>query len=127
MNKEIIICIIVIVFVITIDIISQNFTKDSIKKITDNLDALRNVVKEEVVEESNNITENILDMWDEKYEVLSFYIEHTELEKVKTELVELKANVEEEQYGEAVGNIDRSTYLLEHIKQKMSFQIKNIF
>ena len=127
MNKEIIICIIVIVFVITIDIISQNFTKDSIKKITDNLDALRNVVKEEVVEESNNITENILDMWDEKYEVLSFYIEHTELEKVKTELVELKANVEEEQYGEAVGNIDRSTYLLEHIKQKMTFQIKNIF
>ena len=48
-------------------------------------------------------------------------------EKVKVELVELKANIEVEQFEEATGNIDRAIYLLEHIKQKTELQVKNIF
>ena len=134
MYKEYIICIVVILLVILLEVITQNLTQDSLRDIIDNLYNLRDILKEEMLDESddkinesNNKIYDIIYTWDEKYEVLSFYIEHNELEKVKTELVELNANTEIEKFGEAIGNVDRTVYLLEHIKQKMSLQVKNIF
>ena len=127
MYKEIIICLIVLVIVMLLNITTQNSTKSSVLIVTDELDSLRKVVIDEKVNESNEIIDKILNIWDAEYEKLSYYIEHNELEKVKVELVELKANIEVEQFKEATGNIDRAIYLLEHIKQKTELQVKNIF
>ena len=127
MYKEIIICAVVLIIVFGVDILTQNSTASSISKITDELYKLREFVIDENKEESNNSINEILNTWDNEYERLSYYIEHTELEKIKVELVELKANIELEQYEESVGIIDRTIYLLEHIKQKTALQVKNIF
>ena len=143
MKKEIIICICVIIFVIAIDMITQNYSKATIDKITDELtsykDTLISKAKEKEENSKNEEKENkeneekkqkikdILNEFDDKYEVLSYYIEHEELEKVKTELVNIQANIETEEYKQANADINRAVFLLEHIKQKMSLQLKNIF
>ena len=127
MYKEIIICIAVLIIVISLNVLTQNLTSDSVTKITDELDKLRNFTLQENNDETYEIINNILNIWDDEYERLSYYIEHNELEKVKVELVELKANIEVQQFEEATGNIDRAIYLLEHIKQKTELQVKIIF
>ncbi len=141
MKKEIIICICIIIFVILIDFFTQNYSKKTIDKITDDLSFLKeeliSIINQEKFKQENNnnkkddnikqITDDITNEFDNKYEILAYYIEHDELEKVKTELVNIQANIETEEYNEANADINRSIFLLDHIKQKMSLQIKNIF
>ena len=148
MKKEIIICICVILFIVGIDAFTQNNSKSAIDKITDELtmykDDLINQIKNKEEnsnkeieqeqsgngkkkEENVNRIKEITDEFDKKYEVLAFYIEHDELEKVKTELVNIGANIETGEYEQANADIERAIFLLDHIKQKMSLQVKNIF
>ena len=148
MKKEIIICICVILFIVGIYAFTQNNSKSAIDKITDELtmykDDLINQIKNKEEnsnkeieqeqsgngkkkEENVNRIKEITDEFDKKYEVLAFYIEHDELEKVKTELVNIGANIETGEYEQANADIERAIFLLDHIKQKMSLQVKNIF
>lgn len=125
--KQVIICICIFIFIVLLDMWTQNYTKESVAHITDNLNMLKDNVIEEEKEKSQQQLDRTIRDWDERYEYLSYYIEHNELEKVKTELVELKANIETEEYHEAATDIETSIFILEHIKQKTSVQIKNIF
>ena len=55
------------------------------------------------------------------------YIEHDEIEKVETELAGINGYIEIEEYKEAVVEIDKNIYILEHIKNKNLFDLENIF
>ncbi len=129
MYKEIIICIIVLLLVFILNFYSERYTKDSIIKISDSLEMLKQAINEEKQnnEEVENQINSILDEWNNRYKKLAFYIEHDELEKVKTELVSLKANIDVEEYKQGIPDLDKCIFILEHIKEKSSLQIKNIF
>ena len=58
---------------------------------------------------------------------MAYYIEHDELEKVRTNLTELKSHTETEEYEEAINDLDKSVFVLEHIEEKSEFNLKNIF
>ena len=60
-------------------------------------------------------------------EKLAYYIEHNELEKVDTEIVKAKADIEVQNYAIAIENLERCTFILEHIKDKNSLKIVNVF
>ena len=132
MYKQIIMCISIIIFIVGLDYYTQNYTKESVKEITDSLYSLKeetennsnyNNAKEEITKKTNDIKSN----WDNRYELLSYYIEHNELEKVKTEFASLESDINTEEYSQACSDINRAIYILEHIKQKTSLEIKNIF
>lgn len=129
MYKELVIIIIVIVLVIAGNIITQNNTNKTVEVMSEELNSFRN----EILEESINKQKveghigNINDAWDEKSEILAYYIEHDELEKVTTELTKLKANVETEEYDFAIENLDNCVFILEHIRDKSALKIVNIF
>lgn len=127
--KEIIICIVIVVLVVTLNIWTENYTKESIMKMNDNLEILKKSMKEEDLDKKNieSQIDTILDDWNTRYQNLAYYIEHDELEKVKTELISLKANIEVEAYEEGIPDLDKCVFILEHIKEKSSLQIKNIF
>ena len=86
MYKEIIICSIVIIIVVSLNILTENYTKESVALMTGNLENLKqNMILEEQNEENiNKQIDNIVNNWNEKYKKLAYYIEHDELEKVKT-------------------------------------------
>lgn len=129
MYKEWIICFIVIFSVITVDIITQNYTDKSVQVIGDNLEILKEELKKEEVDKQEleeNIGE-IINVWKEKYEKLAYFIEHDELEKVETELTSLKAHIDIEEYEDGVPELEKSIFILNHIKDKFKLDIKNIF
>ena len=78
-------------------------------------------------EDLENQINSILDEWNSRYQKLAYYIEHDELEKVKTELISLKANIDVEEYKQGMPDLDKCVFILDHIKEKSSLQIKNIF
>ena len=127
MYKELIICIVVILIVVVLNIYTEKYTKESVTLITDNLDTLKLAIQEKNNEETSKQINDIIEEWDNRYKKLAYYIEHDELEKVETELVALKANIEVEEYEQGMSDLNRCIFILEHIKEKSALQIKNIF
>lgn len=129
MRKEWIICIVVIFIVLVANIITQNYTKDSVEYMDKKLEALKEtLLKEEVEKEKvQEEMDDVMKDWKKRYEKLAYFIEHDELEKVETELTSLKANIRVEQYEDGVPDLDKSIFILDHIKEKFKLNIKNIF
>lgn len=129
MYKEIIICVVVIIIVVGLNILTENYTKESVALMTGNLENLKeNMTSEEQNKEDiNKQIDDILNNWNDRHKKLAYYIEHDELEKVETELVLLKGNIEVKQYEQGIPNLSNCIFILEHIKEKMALQIKNIF
>lgn len=129
MIKELIISIFIIILIFVGDTVTQKYTKQSVEEVSVDLKQLR----EELIENDINFEkvkdsiDKIHDNWDDKYEKLAYYIEHDELEKVKTQLTALRGYIEKEEHSEALAEVDISIYILEHIKDKNSFNLKNIF
>lgn len=129
MTKEITICIIIVVLIFVGDMVTQKYTNDSISEASINLNQIRdkliiedaefNMLKEEISEVQND--------WNKRHKKLAYYIEHDELEKVETNLSALKAYIEIEKNEEAVVELDKTVYILEHIKHKNVFNLENIF
>lgn len=131
MTKELIISIIIVLIIFIGNNFTENYTKESIDETSSILLELR----DEIGKDENEVNfynakqkiDEIHQKWDIRYEKLAYYIEHDELEKVETELTGLKAYIEEEEYSEAITELDKSVYILEHIKNKSAFNLKNIF
>lgn len=132
MKKEIITCIIIAIFILVLNSITQNYNNESVEDLQQQLEHLKTDILNTI--ENNDDDENlinefnkILENWKNRYEKLTYFIEHDELEKVETEFNYIKANLETKQYEQAVPNVENSIFILEHIKQKFALQLKNIF
>ena len=69
----------------------------------------------------------IRDDWNERHKKLAIYIEHDELEKIETNLASLNGYLDMEEYGDSMAQLDASVYVLEHIKNKTTLSLINIF
>lgn len=129
MKKEVIICIVVVIFVIIGNIITQNYTRKSVETTNAKLIELKEKLSEVNKDEEGLIeaVKYIKKEWDEKQEKLAFYIEHDELEKVETQIHLLSGEVEAKLYEDAVPETDKCMFILEHIKDKTALNVKNIF
>ena len=129
MRKEWMICIIVIFLVAITNIITQNYTNQSVETMDTKLENLKQKLTQEEVkkEEVEQEFEDTMKHWKERYKILAYYIEHDELEKVETELTSLKANIQIEQFEEGVPDLEKSIFILNHIKEKFKLNIKNVF
>lgn len=129
MKKELIICFTVISIVVIGNILTQNYTKQSAKEMNEKLYELRTeLTKEE--KNKDKITEKVgqvKEKWEERQELLAYYIEHDELEKVETQIYLLSGEVETELYEDAVPEIEKCIFILQHIEDKTALNVKNIF
>ena len=127
MLKEIIISILVIVLIFTLDFFLQNYTKDSVEVMTGKLEILReNLLKKDEEAILNNM-QDINNNWEDIQYKLSFFIEHNEIEKVKTNLVALEGDIQVKQYDVSISELHKSIFVLEHISDKYAFNLVNIF
>lgn len=129
MKKEAIICLITIILIFIGNLITGNYTKSSIGSTNQELKDLKESLNLEEVnqEDVKSKIYKIHENWDGKYNTLAFYIEHNELEKIETELTGLRTSIETEEYEEALNELDRAVYLLNHIEEKNKLSWKNIF
>lgn len=127
MYKEFAIIIIVIVLIVCLDILTNNYTKNSVKIISDELNILRESILNQDKEKATNKMQEIKEKWKERYDILAFYIEHDELEKVETEMIGLAANINTEEYEDCISYLDTTIFILEHIQEKEEFHLRSIF
>ena len=127
MFKETVICIIIVVAIVSLDIFIQGYTQGTTSEITQIFTDLKGEILKEDKTQIENKVESLDKKWGQKHDALAYYIEHDELEKVKTELTGLRGYIEKEEYSEAVPELDKSVYILEHIKEKTALNLKNIF
>lgn len=126
MFKEVIISIIIVLCIIVLDIITQNYTKETVLRTSEMLSKLKDDI--------NNNEENILDeieeiyaKWEERNGKLAYFIEHDELEKVETNLTNIRSFIEENDLIMAINGVDETKFILEHIKEKNALELENIF
>ena len=127
MYKEIIIIVVVIGVIVGLDIITSNYTKTSLEIMADKLNVLREYILEENKEKAEEQMKNIKEKWEERYNILAFYIEHDELEKVETELTGLAAYLSVEEYKDCIAELDTTIFILHHIQEKEKFHFRSIF
>ena len=133
MGKETIICIIIIIAIIVGNIITQNYTIESVKEISSNLENLKEDISNIENQKNSNIEElsdkinQIESKWEERHNKLAYFLEHDELEKVETNLTALKSFIETNEYSEAISELDKAVFLLEHIEDKYAFNLQNVF
>ena len=125
MKKELIICLVIICSIVIGDIWLQNYTSKTLDTISTNLEELKETLndnkfsKEKVIQVNNE--------WDKKFNILTCFLEHDELEKVKTQLVVITAGIDVEDTEYVYEEIDKAVCILEHIKDKNSLKLDNVF
>ncbi len=131
MKKELIICIIIIVLIIIGNIITQNYTKECVAQMNQELYILKEAslnaeIQEENADVSGKVNE-IENRWNEYQEKLAYYIEHDELEKVETQIFTMRGFSEIKKYDEIIPELEKCIFILEHIQEKTKLNVKNIF
>ena len=120
----------IISIVITLNTFTAINTERSVDLLEERINYLENELnKDESIdgEKVKNRMEEIKNNWDEINNILSLYIEHEELDLVEIELVTLNSYLKEENYTEAMVSIEKVKFQINHIKEKNSFKLKNVF
>ena len=129
MLKETLIAIFAVAIIFIGNNVTHSYATETMGTIPDKLGELREVIQIEEVnnEEAKNKMNEIFDYWKEIYSNLAYFIEHDELEKVEQGLTEIQGNIEMEEYQEAVVRLDATVFIINHIEEKLAFELENIF
>lgn len=136
--KKILIIIIVIFFVISLDFMTENYTNKVVNEVNQELEIVNKKIEEGYVDNEfvlgkniekdiRKISKKVLEKWRKQDNILSFYIEHDEIEKVSDKINLLNKQIEISNYTDAISSINEIEFLLKHITEKQSLTWKNIF
>lgn len=120
--RETIGVILIIVFVISIEIITQKITNTSIKIMNQEIEK---VEKEE--EKIEVAVSKLSETWKNEEAKLSCYMEHDELEEISKLINSLEIFSNNDDKEKMNQNIHEIKFKMEHIKNKQNIKIQNIF
>ena len=127
MIKETVICIIIVIGIMGLEQFTQNFTKKTVKEITESFSKIENEIVKQDIEQINIEIETISNKWEDKQKKLAYYIEHDELEKVHTAIIAMKSYIKTNDFSSAKAKLEEGKFVIEHIQEKNSFNLQNIF
>lgn len=127
MHREIIICGLIITLIIALDIVTQNYTKKSTIEITECLLELRKEIENNNLKSAHKKIEELDKKWNNRHDKLAYYIEHDELEKFDTAIIQAKSFVKNDDVSSAIAELETGKFVLEHIERKYKFNLQNIF
>ena len=129
MVKEFFICTMILILIVIGNGITQGYSRSSIENINEKLDNLMEEMNKEEINEEEVVKkeEEIDKQWQEMFSKLAYYIEHEELEKVSRNLENTKTYIKLKEYDNATKEINEVIYILNHIEDKYSFNLQNIF
>ena len=125
MKKEIVISIVIIIFIVIGDILLQKYTENSCDLIEDKLSTIKDNLEDK--EKSLSQIDVVNEEWNKRFNILTCFLEHDELEKIKTQLVVIKSGVQVNDTEYAYEEIDKAIYILNHLKDKQSLKWDNLF
>lgn len=129
MYKEVIITTIVIIVILGLNYITQNNTDETVRIMKQSLEE----VKQELIKDEPNYQAGLekantaYERWEELDDKMAYYIEHEQIEKVKTAITSMQSFIQSEDESQAVESIDRCQYILEYIDEREKISLDNIF
>lgn len=127
MYKEMVISIILVILIIIGDSVTQNYTKNTVNSLTNTLENLKQSIDNKSKESIEKEVDEFELKWKNVYVKLAYYIEHDELEKVETNFVACKSLVLNNEYEQALSELEKTKFVLDHITDKYMFNLVNIF
>ena len=127
MFKETVICIIIVVAIVSLDIFTQGYTQRTTSEITQIFTDLKGEILKEDKTQIENKVKSLDEKWEQKHDALAYYIEHDELEKVESNFNACKSLAKTREYEQSISELEKTVYVLEHITDKYSFNLVNIF
>ncbi len=128
--KEILISTIVVILIIIIGTIVQIHLENTSNELVKKLESLKYDLKQISMKNAEQIqkqVEKIIQEWENIEKTWSMIVVHQELDNIEISLLSVKATVENKQIEEALKELEKSIFLIGHIKGKEAFKIKNIF
>lgn len=128
--KEIIIIIICIIMVIVGANFSLNYLSNTGKALIDDLNELKIEIQKAKNSEENRaekLADSIYAKWQDIERGWSIIVVHNELDLIQLSLTGMKSYISEGKYSESIEELEKSTFLLEHVQDKEKLDLKNVF
>ena len=129
--KEFGIILICVTIVIGLSMVSQNYLEKTADKILEELEELRIQIEEAINTKNNEFSLELANKeyseWEEITPKWSLIIEHEELDQIQLSLLGVKTALRANELEDSLQEIEKSIFLLNHIKEKGEFKLKNIF
>ena len=135
MKRTLVVCIIIIIFIVMSDLLLRKYADNKFDYMMGKLTEINNSIElvgdepqmvSNTSEGNKKIIEDLESMWEKDYTIMSCYLEHNELEKVKTQMVIIRAGMETNDVNYIYEEVNRAVYIIEHIKDKSRLKIDNI-
>lgn len=132
MQKEIFIVIIIIIAIIAVDALTNNYIKKNFGRIDEKLEEIKEIgislVNEEDKEgELKNKLEELDENWHNINSKTAFFLEHDELEKINSSMIKFKSYFELGEYTEAIPELENCKFILKHLQDKEAMNPINLF
>ena len=127
--KEILTVLVSIVLVCTGAVISQNYLNKTSDELVGEIENLRAEIQKAKLDENNTsikLSEDIYDKWKNIEKKWSLIVIHTELDQIELSLIGMNADIKEKEYEKAMEELEKSVFLLQHIKEKERLALKNV-
>ena len=129
--KTLIFAISILIIIIILDIIFENYSKNAIEKINSNIDKIGKAFEIEGEnydkEELEKLSEKARDEWRKREDILSCFIEHDEVEKINIKLDVLYTQVKNDVWMDAKSTVSEVKRLVKYLEGKYELSIQNIF
>lgn len=123
MKKILGVCAIIIVIVAVTDIFVRKKISNEFNYL---IDTFYMVDREQNNEKKKDLIDEINSHINEKYLLMTFYIDSGELEKIKSQIVIIKAGIDEEDKSFVHEEIEHSIFIIDHLVRKIDFKLENI-
>ena len=132
MQKEIFIVIIIIIAIVSIDVLTNNYTKKNFGRIDEKLEeikqiGLRLINEDDTEDELKNKLGELEKDWHNINSKTAFFLVHDELEKINSSMIKFKSYFELEEYTEAIPELENCKFILKHLQDKEAIDLINLF
>lgn len=132
MQKEIFIVIIIIIAIVSIDVLTNNYTKKNFGRIDEKLEEIKKIGlslinEEDKEDELKNKLGELEKDWHNINSKTAFFLEHNELEKINSSMIKFKSYFELEEYTEAIPELENCKFILKHLQDKEAIDLINLF
>lgn len=132
MQKEIFIVIIIIIAIVSIDVLTNNYTKKNFGRIDEKLEEIKEIGlslinEEDKEDELKNKLGELEKDWHNINSKTAFFLEHDELEKINSSMIKFKSYFELEEYTEAIPELENCKFILKHLQDKEAIDLINLF
>ena len=127
--KETIIIAIILIIIISGNIFINKYLTNSSSSLIDDLEDLKEKINNNPsdINKLSDIANSIYKKWKKTGQKWAIIVLHQELDAIETSLIKMKTEIKEDNLDITQEELETSIFLINHIREKERFCIKNIF